>query len=115
MERLLSLMRPSMSMLQFVTDIGCAMATRLSVRTAAKRSTGLLLDRNSWGGGRVGGEGGARFAYDRVALLYEIPPWGEGSKACTPSRALGTTCIATLPLSPGGKAALGAQGAPAAR
>ena len=36
-----------MSMLQFVTAIGCVMATLFSVRTAAKRSTGLELLRKS--------------------------------------------------------------------
>jgi len=47
MDLLLSEMRLSMSMLQLVTAMGCVIATLLSVRTAAKRSTGLLDERNS--------------------------------------------------------------------
>mmetsp|Transcript_25184 Transcript_25184/g.54741 ORF Transcript_25184/g.54741 Transcript_25184/m.54741 type:complete len:225 (+) Transcript_25184:1555-2229(+) len=43
-----SAMRLSMSMLQLVTASGCVMATLLRVRTAAKRSTGFELERNSW-------------------------------------------------------------------
>ena len=39
--------RFSMSMLHVVTDSGCVMATLLSVRTAAKRSTGFEDDRKS--------------------------------------------------------------------
>mmetsp|Transcript_39177 Transcript_39177/g.99261 ORF Transcript_39177/g.99261 Transcript_39177/m.99261 type:complete len:222 (+) Transcript_39177:1379-2044(+) len=41
MLRFWSLISDSMSMLQFVTAMGCVMATLLRVRTAAKRSTGL--------------------------------------------------------------------------
>ena len=41
-------MSPSMSMLQLVTASGCVIATLFRVRTAAKRSTGFELDRNSW-------------------------------------------------------------------
>ena len=40
-------MRPSMSILQLVTASGWVMATLLSVRTAAKRSTGFELERKS--------------------------------------------------------------------
>mmetsp|Transcript_6058 Transcript_6058/g.24080 ORF Transcript_6058/g.24080 Transcript_6058/m.24080 type:complete len:212 (-) Transcript_6058:1627-2262(-) len=47
MERFWSEMSDSMSMLQLVTASGCVMAMRLSVRTAAKRSTGLELLRKS--------------------------------------------------------------------
>lgn len=48
MERLGSEMSASMSMLHPVTASGCAMATALRVRTAAKRSTGLAEPRKSW-------------------------------------------------------------------
>jgi hypothetical protein len=47
MDRLLSLMSASMSMLQLVTAMGCVIATLLRVRSAANRRTGLLLDRNN--------------------------------------------------------------------
>ena len=48
MERLESLMRPSMSMLHGITASGCIIATLLSVRTAAKRRVGLGEQRKSW-------------------------------------------------------------------
>ena len=47
MERFESLMRPSMSMLQGVTAIGCAIAILLSVRTAEKRHAGFGEQRKS--------------------------------------------------------------------
>jgi len=50
-----------MSMLQLVTAMGWLMATLLRVRRAAKRRTGLLLDRNSclgFGEGERGVNGG---------------------------------------------------------
>mmetsp|Transcript_14557 Transcript_14557/g.29484 ORF Transcript_14557/g.29484 Transcript_14557/m.29484 type:complete len:209 (+) Transcript_14557:1261-1887(+) len=46
-ERLPSLISPSMSMLHGVTASGCAMATLLRVRTAAKRRQGLGEQRKS--------------------------------------------------------------------
>ena len=46
-ERLESLMSPSMSMLHGVTASGCAIATLLSVRTAEKRRHGLGEQRKS--------------------------------------------------------------------
>mmetsp|Transcript_12633 Transcript_12633/g.31109 ORF Transcript_12633/g.31109 Transcript_12633/m.31109 type:complete len:206 (-) Transcript_12633:961-1578(-) len=46
-ERFTSVIRFSMSRLHVVTASGCVMATRFSVRTAAKRSVALGDDRNS--------------------------------------------------------------------
>ena len=47
-ERVPSLISPSMSMLHGVTASGCAIATLLSVRTAEKRRHGFGEHRKSW-------------------------------------------------------------------
>jgi hypothetical protein len=80
MERLLSLMSASMSMLQLVTAMGWVIATLFSVRSAAKRRTGLLLDRNSCSTVMAGASSRAltsrRLQIARAASKMTWPPAG---------------------------------------